>query len=52
MTHLPEMIAHLDIDLPSIKDPVFAKLGKVKRLAWMVLLRLCIQKSLCHLITI
>lgn len=37
MTHLPEMIAHLDIDLPSCQDSLFGGLSKVKKLAWWVL---------------
>jgi len=37
MTHLPDMIAHLDINLPSRQDNIFRGLTKVKRLAWMVL---------------
>ena len=38
MSHLPEMIAHLDINLPESKHKCFSGITKIKRLAWMVLL--------------
>ena len=38
MTHLPEMIAHLDVNIPDAKHRCCTGLHKINRLAWMVLL--------------